>query len=185
MEMIELNCPSCGAPLIREDSNYYVCQYCGTRVKEDQQYIETRCSNSVCGDEDRTIESLNREKEYIEQELSKLNIEKSAKKDFLEKNKTSHHTAVAHTVRSSFLFVFSIILSAFMIAGVIMEHSLVMLAIAVLSILLIMLSLNRINKNRELIKGYNEAKRELMSTEAKIKNEQDNLSKLQKVLMNV
>lgn len=145
-------------------------------ARQDELQYYMHLNNSI-------IIRLNREKECIEQELSKLELEISAKKEYIVKNKSSHYAAVAHTVRFVFLIIFSIILSAFMIVGVIMEHSIVMLAIGILSIFLIMISMNGINKNRELIKGYTEVKRELMSYESKLKNEQDNMSNLQKKLM--
>jgi tetratricopeptide (TPR) repeat protein len=269
MAIVELKCPSCGAPsIIGKGKDSCVCQYCGTQIKENKQYIEIRSINSDYGDEEtlldraylliengdfnngdkyldkvldinpqnakayigklqcnyrirktdylsnfdtpltsydyynkaigfaqqdelryymqlnkKIIERLYREKECIEQELSKLEIDISSKKEHIAKDKSNYNTAVAHTVRSIFLNIFSIVLAAFMIVGVIMEHSLVMFAIGIISIMLIVIAMNGINKNRKLIKDYKEVKRELKSAESKFQNEQVNMGNLLKKLM--
>ncbi len=176
MAIIELKCPSCGAPLkISPDADYSFCEYCGTQFKESKQHETQGYDSDYC---EKQLNDKISEKEFLEQELTKLESDISSNKEYLKNYKSNYNNATAHRGLLIILYIFSIIVTAVMIAGVVMEHSLVMLAFGILFVILIIVSINGIQKKKNFIKEYTKAKHKFKTNDAKQRNMLDELKKL-------
>jgi len=50
MGYIKMNCPSCGAPVENSsDNEFFFCEYCGTKIVKDKQFIEISTNISIDG----------------------------------------------------------------------------------------------------------------------------------------